>query len=89
MTVPTSLVRMEGHAEISMKTTPAGAPHHMLESSASYVCSPPLDTLISDIYNLLFFALSQHFYKFHQGLKECYDVPAAVAHANMSEVCKG
>lgn len=30
---------MEGNVEISMETTPASAPHRMLGSSASYVCS--------------------------------------------------
>lgn len=39
MTVITSLVKMEEHAEILMETTPASALHHMLESSASYVCA--------------------------------------------------
>lgn len=48
MTVKNSLVRMEGNAEIWMETTPASAPHRMLESSASYVCAPPLDTHISN-----------------------------------------
>lgn len=63
MTVKNSLVRMEGNAEIWMETTPASAPHRMLESSASYVRAPPLDTHISNTDSLLLLALPQHFLK--------------------------
>lgn len=45
MTALTSPVRMEGHVGILMETTPASAPHRMLESSASYVCSPTTTSL--------------------------------------------